>query len=267
MIETPVESFVRNPAGRYTVAGSCIVWCKARTLCGLYFWGRPSADELLEVARICEAHPQAMDATFDVVSDGREVEALDGEALAVQMAWLWRHGPSLLEHARIWSVVAEGSVAARLARMMPSFNDSERFRVTTDAHEAFRAVRGEAGAALLVEVEGIAARVRGVPRELHVIRTLLGRRLDARIEDAAKELGVSERSLQRWLNQRGLSFHDEVVAARLAVACELLQTTDLKVAAIAARLGISERAVTMLFRSQTGLTPMAWRARQRATPG
>ena len=95
------------------------------------------------------------------------------------------------------------------------------------------------------------------------VRTLLGRRLDARIEDAAKELGVSERSLQRWLNQRGLSFHDEVVAARLAVACELLQTTDLKVAAIAARLGISERAVTMLFRSQTGLTPMAWRAQRR----
>ncbi|RYE82219.1 MAG: AraC family transcriptional regulator, partial [Myxococcales bacterium] len=34
-------------------------------------------------------------------------------------------------------------------------------------------------------------------------------------------------------------------------------------AAIAARLGISERAVTMLFRSQTGLTPMAWRAQRR----
>jgi len=43
------------------------------------------------------------------------------------------------------------------------------------------------------------------------------------------------------------------------VACELLLSTDLKVAAIASRLGVSERAVTMLFRDKTGMTPIEWR--------
>ncbi len=263
MIDTPIDAFIRDPAGRYVVVGSCIIWCQTRSLCGLYFWGRPSADDLLEVARICDAYPSAMATPFDVVSDGREVEALDGDALAVQMAWLWRQGATLLERARIWSIVAEGSVAARLARLMPSFNASERFQVTTDAGEAFRAVRGEAGAGLLAEVEAIAAQRRGLARELHVIRALLGRRLDARLEDAARELRMSPRSLQRWLTRHGVSFHDEQVAARFAAACELLRASDLKVAAIAAQVGISERAITMLFRSQTGLTPTAWRARER----
>jgi len=263
VINTPAEVFVLGPTGRFTAMSSCIIWCASRTLCGLYFWGKPTADELLAVARICETYPQNMADKFDVVVDGREVEALDGEALTVQMAWLWRQGARLLEHAQIWSVVAEGSVAARLARLMPNLTENERFHVTTSAATAFRAVRGDEGAALSAEVESIAGGVRGMPRELQVIRALLARRVDAKIEEAAKELGVSTRSLQRWLSTHGTSFHDEAVAARFAEACELLMTTDLKIAAIGARLGISERAVTMLFRARTGLTPMAWRTQQQ----
>lgn len=260
MIDTPVETFMLGPTGRYTAGTSSIIWCASRSVCGLYFWGRPTADELLAVARVCETYPQHMADKFDVVVDGREVEALDGEALTVQMAWLWRQGAKLLQHAQIWSVVAEGSVAARLARLMPNLTESDRFHVSTSAATAYRAVGGEGGPALSAEVESIAARVRGMPRELQVIRALLARRVDAKIEDAAKELGVSTRSLQRWLSAHGTSFHDEAVAARFAEACELLLTTDLKIAAIGAKLGISERAVTMLFRAKTGLTPVVWRS-------
>lgn len=264
MIETPVEVFLQGPAGRYTATQSCIVWCVSPALCGLYFWGRPSADELLEVARIIEGYPRLMAERFDVVVDGREVEALDGEALTVQMAWLWQNGGTLLTRASIWSIVAEGTVAARLARMMPNLGNMSAFHVTVDASEAYRAVAGEGGPSLSAQVDVIAAHVRGLPRELHVIRALLGRRLDAKIEDAAKELGLSTRSLQRWLTSQGTSFHDEVVAARLATACTLLATTDLKIAAIGARLGISERAVTLLLRAQTGLSPMEYRVQTRA---
>ena len=101
--------------------------------------------------------------------------------------------------------------------------------------------------------------MRGVPRELQVVRDALSKRLDATLEDVAKDLRVSARSLQRLLSKAGTTFHDEVVTARMTVACELLLSTDLKVAAIASRLGISERAVTMLFRDKTGITPIEWR--------
>ena len=263
MIDTPADVFLTLPVGRYTVSNSCIVWCASRSLCGLAFWGRPLADELLKIASIVEAYPDQMAPTFDVIVDGRQVEALDGEALSVQMAWLWRHGAALLQHANIWSIVAEGTAVARLAQLMPDLGGKFAFRVTTDAPAAFRAVRGEDGAALSLEIDAIAATARGLPRELHRVRALLARRMDATIDDAARELGLSTRSLQRSLSNQQTSFQKELVAIRLATACELLLTTDLKIAAIGARLCISERAVALLFRAKTGLSPLAWRAKQR----
>ena len=264
MIESPPGMFVKGPVGTYTVSRSCVVWCASRSLCGLAFWGRPLADELLEIAAIVEAYPQQMAPSFDVVVDGRQVEALDGEALSVQMAWLWRHGAALLQRANIWSIVAEGTAVARLAQAMPALAGRFPFRVTTDAPAAFRAVAGEAGEALSLDVDAIAASARGLPREIHRIRALLARRLDATIDDAAKELGLSTRSLQRSLGNQGTSFHQELVAIRFATACELLLTTDLKIAAIGARICISERAVALLFRAKAGLSPLAWRAEQKA---
>ena len=177
MIESPPGMFVKGPVGTYTVSRSCVVWCASRSLCGLAFWGRPLADELLEIAAIVEAYPQQMAPSFDVVVDGRQVEALDGEALSVQMAWLWRHGAALLQRANIWSIVAEGTAVARLAQAMPALAGRFAFRVTTDAPAAFRAVAGEAGEALSRDVEAIAASARGLPREIHRVRALLARRL------------------------------------------------------------------------------------------
>jgi AraC-like DNA-binding protein len=265
MKHAPIDAFLQQgPVGRFTSTACCVVWCVSRALCGVYFWGRPSAEELLYVSRIAEAYPRWMADKFQVVVDGREVDALDGEALSVQMAWLMQHGSQLLKHAEIWSIVAEGSVVARLATAMPTLGAGEGFRITSKALEAYRAVAGVGADALSASVDASVAQVRGLPRELHVIRALLRRRLDAKIDDAAKALGMSTRSLQRWLTREDSSFHQEVVAARFALASELLLTSDLKVAAIGARLHISERAVTLLFHEQTGLTPMAWREKNKA---
>jgi len=74
---------------------------------------------------------------------------------------------------------------------------------------------------------------------------------------------MSPRSLQRVLGRHGTSFHDEVVAVRLSRAQGLLRSGDLKLAEIGARVGISERALGLLFRAKTGLTPAEWRKQQR----
>ncbi len=97
----------------------------------------------------------------------------------------------------------------------------------------------------------------------HVEALVLARRLDATIDDAAREQGLSTRSLQRSLINQRTCFQKELVAIRFATAGELLLTTDLKIAAIGARLSISEWAVALLFRAETGLSPLAWRAKQR----
>jgi AraC-like DNA-binding protein len=87
--------------------------------------------------------------------------------------------------------------------------------------------------------------------------------VDTTLDQAATQLGVSARSLQRILTRQGTTFHDEVVAARLALAKKILLTSDQKLAGVGARVGISERALTLLFRAQTGLTPAEWRKQQR----
>ncbi|CAN5658038.1 hypothetical protein BH09MYX1_BH09MYX1_03390 [soil metagenome] len=264
LIETPPDAIVRSPWGRYASTGTGIVWCASRKLSGASLWGRPDADQTRVIMRLFDEYPRVMDPKFDMILDTRDVEAIDGEALEVLTGWMWDHR-DVFDHGRITSVVREGPTGFLLAGLLPTIGNASRFRVTTDAPSAFHTILGESGIELSDEVELIVARLRGLPRELQLVRALLVRRLDATVDDAAKELGMSARSLQRSLANAGTSFHDEVVKARITLACELLLTTDLKVGAIATRLGISERAVTLLFRTKTGKSPIEWRNHNRHT--
>jgi transcriptional regulator GlxA family with amidase domain len=115
----------------------------------------------------------------------------------------------------------------------------------------------------LTPSDAIAQRIRGVSREVRLTRELLERHLDTGVEQVARVLGISARSLQRALMRRGTSFNAAVVSARLARAQTLLRETDDKVAAIAADVGVSERGLTQLFRRRTGVGPAEWRKRHR----
>jgi AraC-like DNA-binding protein len=261
MIETPPDIIVRSPWGRYTCTGSAIVWCVSRTLCGAHLWGRPDADETRAIMRLFDTYPRILDSSFDMIIDTRGVEVVDGEALAVLTGWMWKHRAALLERVKLTSVVREAPSGFLLAGLLPTIANNRSFRVTTEPLAAFRDVIGEPGVALALEIEAHAMRLRGVTRELQVIRAMLAKRLDTTIDEAARELGISARSLQRRLGEQRTSFHEEVVTARMTVACELLITTDLKIAAVATRIGISERALGMLFRAKVGLSPVEWRRR------
>jgi AraC-like DNA-binding protein len=84
------------------------------------------------------------------------------------------------------------------------------------------------------------------------------------LADAARQLGVSERSLQRHLHGEGTSFLDEVQAARIACARHLLAETDRKLTVIATEVGCgSLQSFSTMFRRITGETPSEFRARSR----
>ena len=150
-------------------------------------------------------------------------------------------------------VVVAGKVAGK----------THPYRLFTDPAEAFRAVDSATGAALCAEVDAITERVRGVPRELRVTRELLARRVSTGLAEVSAALAMSERSVQRVLSRHGTSFHAEVITARFALAREILRASDEKLAQVCTQVGISERALTLLFRKQTGLTPAEWRKQAR----
>jgi AraC-like DNA-binding protein len=76
------------------------------------------------------------------------------------------------------------------------------------------------------------------------------------IDDAARGLGVSTRSLQRRLTDEGTSFQKLLAETRLKLSRHYLTRTQLSTPEIAFLLGYSEQnSFYRSFRDWTGLTP------------
>ena len=101
--------------------------------------------------------------------------------------------------------------------------------------------------------------------ELH--RVLRHRLVDASLTDVARELGMSERTLQRRLREAGTSFQSELNTVQVRTAQALLLESDAKLTAVAVEVGCASlQHFSSLFRKMTGESPSAWRARHRKTP-
>lgn len=80
------------------------------------------------------------------------------------------------------------------------------------------------------------------------------------IGDVSRALGLSVRTLQRWLAADGRRFDDLLERSRLLSARALLEHTDARVLDIALDLGYSDHAhFTRAFRRWTGVSPLEYR--------
>lgn len=111
--------------------------------------------------------------------------------------------------------------------------------------------------------EGLHARLPTPSLDNQVVE-LLSLVLDrgAGVADIARALGLSERSLQRYLSRSGLSFKSLLETARRREAERLLTATDHTVMQIADALGYSTaRSFSRAFHRWYGTSPRAFRAR------
>ncbi|MDJ0785399.1 MAG: AraC family transcriptional regulator ligand-binding domain-containing protein, partial [Myxococcota bacterium] len=84
-----------------------------------------------------------------------------------------------------------------------------------------------------------------------------------RLEATARQLGMSERTLQRRLDERGLSFQQVSEEIRSGLAREYLTRRELSLSEVAFLLGYSElSAFGRAFRRWTGQTPREFRKLQ-----
>jgi AraC-like DNA-binding protein len=110
----------------------------------------------------------------------------------------------------------------------------------------------------LAQSLGLDGRVAGRVRSVLAQRDGVFRSL----EEAAKELGMSARTLRRRLALEGLSFASVLNEQRKETALAMLRSRELSVDDVAARLGYSNAAnFTRAFRQWTGMTPTAYRRR------
>lgn len=85
----------------------------------------------------------------------------------------------------------------------------------------------------------------------------------ASLEDVARQLALSPRSLRRRLEEEGISFRDLVEAERKQVALQLLEGTEMKIDEIALQLGYGDTAsFTRAFRRWFGRAPGEYRKAQ-----
>ncbi len=260
-----VESFLAEPVGHWVVpAPTAIVFCATPELSGSVTWGRPTREDSERTLAAYEAylHPSIAD-RFDVMLDGRGIESVDPEALGCLLEWLGSRREVLTRRVRQQvGVIADTLTGVTLAGILPTLGQTHSFQVTRDRRAALAAIGGDD--ALCDEVDAAVALVRSEPPPLRELRDLL--RADAReasIDSVARALAISVRTLQRVLHESGTSFSDELREARFSLARELLTESDVKIAALARQLGLSENALTKLVRDRTGLTPMELRRRSR----
>jgi transcriptional regulator GlxA family with amidase domain len=106
------------------------------------------------------------------------------------------------------------------------------------------------------DIEELAMKARGTSFIVTRLRDHIARNLaSATIESCAVALRTSERTLQRRLRAAGTSFGEQLRRARIDAAWQLVKFSDLKIDAIAARVGFGNASrMGSIFRGEFGLT-------------
>ncbi|WP_448214073.1 AraC family transcriptional regulator ligand-binding domain-containing protein [Colwellia sp. MEBiC06753] len=87
-----------------------------------------------------------------------------------------------------------------------------------------------------------------------------------RIDEACALLNLTRHELQQKLKREGTNYQALLEEERIGVATYYLKDTELSLIEITSILGLSEPAVlTRLFKRKLGLTPSAWRTKNKKT--
>jgi AraC-like DNA-binding protein len=266
-----LEELAIDPAGKY-VSGRCFAhFCAAPGLWGVVLWGRPDGVEafalgrslLLEIAPPAVPHVSIFDASRLGGSDPdafRAAERFVRELEGALGAFIRRL--ALLRPAGISGAVIAGAFDV-LPKPFPVL-------ASDDPDAAFEWLAEERdpggwwpddGPAMLADLY---AEVVGTPAALPRLRDHLDANLaGAGLEDAARSLGVSTRTLQRQLGEADTTFTAELTAARIRAARRLLVETEASLTEIAMDVGCkSLQQFSALFRREVGESPSAFRARR-----
>lgn len=113
------------------------------------------------------------------------------------------------------------------------------------------------------QITGIAGRVR--QQLLSGLGSITGLGLVSGLDEVARTLNLSSRSLRRRLDDEGTSFRDLVEDTRRQLAEQMLGTTDMKLDELAVHLGYADTAsFTRAFRRWYGVSPGQYRPQRVA---
>lgn len=254
---TSIEAYVADSRDSYVVERDFCAF-HADNLFGVVVWGRPGLDQANGI--VASRHAELTDSgPHYLVLDYRLLEVVDVEAFRALGTFLAQHGEQLAK------------VTAKVALITPT----EPYASATVA--GFYSVNAAPYPSQLCTTLEEAEQWLGVPTVKPVLAiheasaagrstttalvALLERQPGLAVDEAAKELGLTGRTLQRRLQGEGTTFLSEARKATVRRAKHLLVTTEDKIADIARAVGCTTaQHFTELFRAETGMPPAAWRA-------
>lgn len=255
--------FFGDPARRCVVYRSFAYWQAERRAFGTMIWGRPNENDVVEM---CAAHEVGANPLFrghTSIVDIRALEAVDLLAFKRMLTYLRQRRDAWSPNVSRQVVLHRGGYAhAVVVGMFQLLRPGHQVLFFDDAKSAFEAI----GASdVYDDLERIRQELLGTPD--------IVRRVQAALEDmpakvttsgVARAIGMSTRSLQRYLMDAGSSLRQERQKHLLRTSERLLEATELDLDAIAGQVGASSSShLVALFRAHHGMTPGAFRALHR----
>jgi AraC-like DNA-binding protein len=265
----PAASFrelLADPLGRYAFEERFGGWALHRELVGFVAWGRPQPSDVDLIFQALDLpHAQSIALPFDVVFDVRGIDGVEAGTFEHLLAGTKQRVEAFAARIRRQAIVRPrgllGAAAEGFARVLGPRHRWEVFEALPQALAWLEVKDAAVQAEALDELIAVASS--GSPLIARLRSWLSAQGGKNQLAEAARGLNVSVRSLQRGLRESGTSFRKECDGARLAQAKQLLAESDLKVEAIAFKVGCASLpSFDAFFRRTTGVSPSAYRAKK-----
>jgi AraC-like DNA-binding protein len=264
-----LDDYLREPIGHYLSGENFLHWYASPELCGFIVWGRPGETQIQRLTQVLDVELAPALPHVSLV-DTRRVEAPDANGLSVLVKYMVPRingfSQTVKRQALLRPEGMTGAVVGGFYSLVSSGYPTRAFAEPLEALAWLGRPLDEAQS-LMNTLNDLVMQVMGqspVLGELH--RVLRNRLVGANLAEISRELGMSERTLQRRLREAGTSFQTELNTVQVRTAQSLLLGSDAKLTAVAVEVGCASlQHFSSLFRKMTGESPSSWRARHRNT--
>lgn len=257
------DAFVKAPAGRFLAGRTWLHFCAHAELFGVVLFGKPDADDIAALVQSLVVELGAGVGPHASLVDASRLERVDPGAFEVLAAYVRDRRVDLgARVTRLALVRPAGIEGAVVAGFYPVSGAPYPVSLFEDAAAALAWLGSSASLADVLS--SCVTEARGESALVGALRALLRARFaDATVDEACRVLGVSERTLQRRLQDAGTTFQTELTGARMEEAQRRLDASDAPITTIALDVGYqSLQHFSAAFHKATGMAPSAWRKRQ-----
>ncbi len=259
-----VDAFFAAPEGTFVSGRSWVYACTGARLFAQIYRGIPEAADVEPLLALWQVELRAETPPHASYVDASLLTGMDPGWFELMRSELERNRAALAAKIERQALVRPPGVAGALvAGFYEVLTPSYPVQVFESAADALGWLgHAEARDEILALVQ---PRDRSEPLVEQLRRYLAGALVGATLADAAREAGLSPRTLQRRLRDAGTSFQTELQTARIDAAKALMSSSEAKLTAIALEVGCSSlQHFSGLFRQLTGVAPSEWRALRAA---